>query len=110
MWTPHLIILVPSKALSCEDEPVFFGSTLHNPDVADGQPALPYNLQSSQGWEAQRPQEGRDNQIGFQLLGKCDDVEDLTLSKEWSKGQKITIGKWKTTVGKCWNFEKKAFA
>lgn len=49
MWRPHLIILEPGKALSREDEPVLLGSTLHNADVADGQPALPYNLQSSQG-------------------------------------------------------------
>lgn len=45
----HLIILEPGEALSCEDKPVFFSSALHNADVGDGQPALPYNLQNSRG-------------------------------------------------------------
>lgn len=45
----HLIILEPGQALCCEDKPVFLGSTLHDANVADGQPALAYDLYNSQG-------------------------------------------------------------
>lgn len=45
----HLIILEPRQTLSGEDKPVFLGSALHDADVADGQPALAYDLHDSQG-------------------------------------------------------------
>lgn len=40
----HLIILVPGQGLGREDEPVLFGSPLHDADVVDCQPALPDHL------------------------------------------------------------------
>lgn len=62
---PHLIILEPGKALSCEDKPVFLSSPLHNADVGDGQPALPYNLQNSQGSGAQIQEDRHAHANGF---------------------------------------------
>lgn len=46
---PHLIILEPGQALGSEDKPVSLGSTLHETNVTDGQPALAYDLHNSQG-------------------------------------------------------------
>lgn len=46
---PHLIILEPGQALCTENKPVFLGSTFHDADVADGQPALAYDLHNSRG-------------------------------------------------------------
>lgn len=40
----HLIILEPGQTLCCEDKPVLSGSTLHDANVADGQPAFAYDL------------------------------------------------------------------
>lgn len=49
VWMAYLIILEPGQVLWSEDKPVFLGSTLHDADVADGQPALAYDLNNSQG-------------------------------------------------------------
>lgn len=48
-WMSYLIILEPGQALCCEDKPVLSGSTLHDANVADGQPALAYDLHNSRG-------------------------------------------------------------
>lgn len=49
MWGPHLIIPEPWQALCSENKPVLLGPTFHDADVADGQPALAYDLHNSQG-------------------------------------------------------------
>lgn len=43
VWT-RLVIFVPGQGLGGEDEPVLLGSSLHDADVVDGQPALPDHL------------------------------------------------------------------
>ena len=42
----HLIVLVPGQRLGGEDKPVLLGSSLHDADVVDGQPALPDHLRN----------------------------------------------------------------
>lgn len=49
VWTAsHLIIFVPGQGLGGEDKPVLLGSSLHDADVVDGQPALPDHLRHRQ--------------------------------------------------------------
>lgn len=104
---PHLIILEPGEALSREDEPVLLGSALHNADVVDGQPALPYNLQSSQGWGAQRQQEGHDRHNSLKVLGKLGN-SDSAFSKEWPEDHmNFQARKQEAAVRKWRNFEKR---
>lgn len=43
----HLVVFVPGQRLGGEDEPVLLGPSLHDPDVVDGQPALPDHLRGS---------------------------------------------------------------
>lgn len=40
----HLIVLIPGEVLCCQDKPVLLGATLHDPNVVDGEPALPDDL------------------------------------------------------------------
>lgn len=44
----HLVIFVPGQGLGGEHKPVLLGSSLHDPDVVDGQPALPDHLGDAQ--------------------------------------------------------------
>ena len=44
----RLVIFVPGQGLGGEDEPVLLGSSLHDADVVDGQPALPDHLTNTQ--------------------------------------------------------------
>lgn len=48
MQRSHLVILVPGQGLGGEHEPVLLGSSLHDADVVDGQPALPDHLGDAQ--------------------------------------------------------------
>ena len=45
----HLIILVPGQRLGGEDEPILLGSSLHDADVVDGQPAFTNDLRVGEG-------------------------------------------------------------
>lgn len=45
----HLIVLVPGQRLGGEDKPVLLGSSLHDADVVNGQPALPDHLRNRRG-------------------------------------------------------------
>lgn len=44
----HLVVFVPGQRLGGEHKPVFLRSSLHDPDVVDGQPALPDHLRDAQ--------------------------------------------------------------
>lgn len=43
----YLIIFVPGQRLSSQDEPVLFGSALHDADVVDGEPAFTDHLRTA---------------------------------------------------------------
>jgi len=43
----YLVVFVPRQGLCGQDEPVLFGSTLHDADVVDGEPAFTDHLQMS---------------------------------------------------------------
>lgn len=42
----YLIVFVPGQSLCGQDEPVLFGSALHDADVVDGEPTFANHLQS----------------------------------------------------------------
>lgn len=44
----HLVVFVPGQGLCGEHKPVLLRSSLHDPDVVDGQPALPDHLRDAQ--------------------------------------------------------------
>lgn len=43
----YLIIFIPGQAFGSQDEPVPLGASFHDPNVADGEPALADHLQDS---------------------------------------------------------------
>lgn len=53
-WATHLIILVPGEVLRCQDKPILLGATLHDPNVVDGEPALPDHLRGWKPWALTR--------------------------------------------------------
>lgn len=44
----YLVVFVPGQRLCGEHKPVLLGSSLHDADVVDGQPALPDHLRDAQ--------------------------------------------------------------
>lgn len=44
----HLVVLEPGQALSSQHKPVLLGSSLHDADVVDGQPAFANDLSEGQ--------------------------------------------------------------
>lgn len=43
----HLVVFEPGEALGGQHEPVLLGSSLHDADVVDGQPAFADDLEES---------------------------------------------------------------